>query len=51
MSGLGLLCDYDSSSEESEGEPPPKLPLPAAVKNLYEKEAKELCPGIFSFFF
>jgi hypothetical protein len=49
--GLNLLSNYDSESEEEEilnvvqNEPVAKLPLPNEIKNLFDKETKELLPG------
>ena len=51
--GLNLLSNYDSESEEEEedkkivqDEPmAARLPLPNEIKNLFDKETKELLPG------
>ena len=50
--GLNLLSNYDSESDEEEDmkivqdEPmAAKLPLPNEIKNLFDKETKELLPG------
>ena len=49
--GLNLLSNYDSESEEEDlkivqDEPmAAKLPLPNEIKNLFDKETKELLPG------
>ena len=51
-SGLNMLSGYGSDEENSEPEEvrsspvKPKLPLPNAIKNLFDKETKELNPGI-----
>lgn len=58
--GLSLLAGYDSDSEEDKKPGPgddkpqivpevptkPRLPLPGEIKALFEKETKELCPGM-----
>ncbi len=49
-SGLNMLSGYGSDEENSEPEEvrspvKPKLPLPNAIKNLFDKETKELNPG------
>ncbi len=51
-SGLNMLSGYGSDEENSEpeeGKSPvkPKLPLPNAIKNLFDKETKELNPGVY----
>ena len=51
LSGLNLLSNYESESDEEEEskivehEPAAKLPLPNEIKNLFDKETKELLPG------
>jgi hypothetical protein len=65
-SGLNLLSCYASDSESedskdqeeiktiSEDQTLPKaalLPLPTQIKSLFERETKELCPGLLNYIY